>query len=43
MVLMTLDLDRALLLVEHGSCARTISSYFANVVTGSFGIMCTIL
>ena len=43
MVLMTLDSDRALLLVEYLSCARTMSSYFASVVTGSFGTMCTIL
>ena len=43
MVLTTLDSDRALLLVEYLSCARTISSYFASVVTGSFGTICTIL
>ena len=43
MVLMMLDSDRALLLVEYLSCARTISSYFANVVTCCFGTMCTIL
>ena len=36
-VLTTLDSDRALLLIEYLSCARTISSYFASVVTGSFG------
>jgi hypothetical protein len=42
-VLTTLDSGRVLLLVEYLSCARTISSYFASVVTGSFGTMCTIL
>jgi hypothetical protein len=43
MVLTTLDSDRALLLVEYLSLTRTISSYLASVVTGSFGTMCTIL
>ena len=41
MVLMTLDWDRALLLIEYLSCPRTISSYFANVTTGCFGTICT--
>src|SRR5262249_45573243 len=43
MVLTTLDSDRALLLIEYLSCARTMSSYLASVVTGSFDTMCTIL
>src|SRR5215470_7951696 len=43
MVLMILDSDLALLLVEYLSRDRTISSYFASVVAGSFGTMCTIL
>jgi len=43
MVLMMLDSDRALLLIEYLSRARTISSYSGSVVTGSFGTMCTIL
>ena len=43
MVLMMLDSDRALLLIEYLSRARTISSYSASVVTGSLGTMCTIL
>src|SRR5215472_4398866 len=37
-----LDDDRfgpRVVLVEYLSCARTISSYFASVVTGSFGTM----
>src|SRR5262249_489452 len=42
MVLTTLDSDRVLLLLEYLSRARTISSYPASVVTGSFGTMCTI-
>ena len=42
-VLMMLDSDRALLLIEYLSRARTISSYSGSVVTGSFGTMCTIL
>src|SRR5262249_5590133 len=39
----TLDSDRALLLIEYLSFARTISSYFSSVVACSFGTMCTIL
>jgi hypothetical protein len=42
-VLTTFDSERVLLLVEYLSRARTMSSYFANVVTGSFGTKCTIL
>src|SRR6516164_7753442 len=42
-VLMMLDSDRALLLIEYLSRARTISSYSGSVVTGAFGTMCTIL
>src|SRR4029077_10343826 len=41
-VFTTLDAGRVLLLVENLSCALTISSYFASVVIGSFGTMCTI-
>jgi hypothetical protein len=42
-VLTTLDSGRVLLVEEYLSCALTMSSYFASVVTGSFGTMCTIL
>ena len=38
-VLTTLDSGRVLLLDENLSCARTMSSYFAIVVTGCFGTM----
>ncbi len=41
-VLTTLDSGRVLLADEYLSCAVTMSSYFASVVTGSFGTMCTI-
>ena len=42
-VLTTLDSGRVLLVEEYLSWALTMSSYFASVVTGSFGTMCTIL
>jgi hypothetical protein len=42
-VFTTLDSDRVLLADEYLSCALTMSSYFASVVTGFFGTMCTIL
>ena len=42
-VLTTLDSGRVLLLDENLSCALTMSSYFASVVTGCFGTMCTTL
>jgi hypothetical protein len=42
-VLTTLDSGWVLLVAENLSCARTMSAYFASVVTGSFGTMCTIL
>jgi hypothetical protein len=42
-VLTTLDSGRVLLVAENLSWARTMSSYFASVVTGAFGTMCTSL
>jgi hypothetical protein len=42
-VLTTLDSGRVLLIAENLSWARTMSSYFATVVTGSLGTMCTSL